>query len=69
MRDADPDGAYRDVTNLLKLEPNHVAALTCRAAASMAKGDFEKAVVDCTRALRIDPKHLAAYYNRAEAYR
>ena len=38
-----------------------------RAAAKMALGDFEKAVVDLDKAIQISSEHAEAYYLRAQA--
>ncbi|MGH9846384.1 MAG: tetratricopeptide repeat protein [Blastocatellia bacterium] len=58
---ADLDGATRDHTQAIKLNPRFAVAWHDRGAARHAKGDLDGAIADYNRGIELAP-NIAAYY-------
>ena len=75
LKVGDIDEVISNAYQALKLDPENVKALYCRAKAYRMKDDFEKAGEDVSAALRLDPfnaalrKEAAILKNKIRAYR
>lgn len=63
----DWDGAIKDFTQVLGINPKSSVAFNNRASAKQAKNEIDGAISDYTQALDLDPKMVAAYYGRGNA--
>ncbi len=63
----DLDGAIKDFTQVLAINPKSSIAFNNRASARQAKNEMDGAISDYTQALDLDPKMVAAYYGRGNA--
>jgi tetratricopeptide (TPR) repeat protein len=73
-RAGDPDTRIVACTQIVdrakhETKGNQIAAYLSRAAAYLAKGEFDRAIVDYGSVLRLDKHSAAAYGGRAQAYR
>lgn len=60
----DFDGAIKEFTEAIKIDPNFSWPYNNRGLAYTANGDFDKALNDYAEALRIDPNYTFPYNNR-----
>ncbi|TET37951.1 MAG: tetratricopeptide repeat protein [Planctomycetota bacterium] len=66
-RAGDLDGAIKDFTKAIQLEPKHVNAYFSRGVTRKMKGDPEGAIEDYDKALMLDPKNAKFICSRANA--
>src|SRR5476649_733220 len=65
MDKGDYKGAIEDLTNSLKLNPNHVSIYYNRALCKSHIKDFSDAIEDYNKAILLAPNDTDSYYNRA----
>ena len=61
------DGAHRDSTEAIRIDPSNARAYFNRATAEMLRGRPAEALADANRALDIDPGFAALYELRSQA--
>jgi Flp pilus assembly protein TadD len=61
----DLDGAIRDQTQAIKLDPRFAGACSDRCAIRQLKGDLDGDSADCSRAIELDARNATAYFNLA----
>ena len=59
----DADRAISDLTQVIKLDPNHTI-YPLRGAAYHAKGDYDNAILDLTKAILLNPNYAGNYLLR-----
>jgi tetratricopeptide (TPR) repeat protein len=64
----DFDGAIKEFTEAIKLDPKNAEAYNVRGVTYYYKKDYDRAIADYTEAIKLDPKFALAYYNRGNAY-
>jgi tetratricopeptide (TPR) repeat protein len=65
----DFDGAIREYTEAIRLNPKYAEAYCMRGIAYKNKGDLDKAIADQTEAIRLKPKYAEAYCLRGVAHK
>ena len=68
FKESDYDGAIRDFTEAIRLDPNNATAYDKRGWSYSLQRDYDKAISDFTEAIRLDPNIPAFYDSRADAY-
>jgi tetratricopeptide (TPR) repeat protein len=63
------DLVIEDLTQAIRLDPNHAETYNNRGNAYMEKSDFDRAIADFTEAIRLNPNYALAYSGRGIAYR
>jgi tetratricopeptide (TPR) repeat protein/predicted Ser/Thr protein kinase len=67
MLAGDNQGALKECTKAIAVDPSYAVAYQNRASARLRMGDPRGAIEDFTRAIGLDPDYAAAYYNRGNA--
>jgi len=62
------DGALEFFNDLIRREPDNLAAYTARGIVSKELGDYDQAIADHSHVMQHDPKPSAAYLNRGNAW-
>jgi S1-C subfamily serine protease len=62
------EGAVRDYTEAIELDPTRPSAYTNRAGAYLLLSQYDKAIADCEEAIRLNGKLPQTYLNRGLAY-
>ena len=63
----DFEGALREFTHAIRLDPDGAGGYVLRGITKAALGKLSAAIVDYDEAIRLDPKYALAYYNRGYA--
>src|SRR5260221_12781688 len=64
VKKADFEGALRDYSEAIRLDPNDARLYVVRGAVWGRKGDLDKSLADLTTAIRLDQASPSAYFNR-----
>ncbi len=62
------DGALEYFNDLIRREPENLAAYTARGIVAKERGDYEQAIADHSHVMEHDPQPAAAYLNRGNAW-
>jgi tetratricopeptide (TPR) repeat protein len=62
------DGAIREFSKAIELDPNYADAYTNRGIAYAGKSDYDRAIADYNQAIWLDPNYADVYNNRGLAY-
>lgn len=62
----DKQKAIVDLSEAIRLAPNHVAARTARAIIYYDLKEYAKAIVDCQEAIQLEPRHSIPYFTLAK---
>lgn len=68
LQQGDHERAIEDLTEAIRLQSDHAAALSNRGVARKALGELDAAIDDFTEAIRSEPDFAAAYSNRGECW-
>lgn len=68
MGQGDPDAAWDDLDEALRLNPGFPEALGNRGLLRLARGETRRAIEDFTRVVRIRPSHGLSYLQRGRAH-
>jgi tetratricopeptide (TPR) repeat protein len=64
----DYDGAIREFTEAIRLDPKNAKAYGDRGSAYFNKKDYDRAIADFTEYIRLDPKYATVYRVRGDVY-
>ena len=62
------DAAIRELSKIIRLNPEDAKAYSKRGGYLEKKGDYDKAIDDYSNAIRLDPKDAKSYYKRAVCF-
>jgi tetratricopeptide (TPR) repeat protein len=68
LRIGNPDSAFADYNEALRLAPRYVEIYVFRGTAYADVGKFKEAIDDFTQAISINPTFITAYDRRASCY-
>ena len=66
---SDYDGAIKDYSDAVALNPQNTYAVNNRCISYFYKKDFQNAIADFTKAIELNPQYVQSYKNRGDAYR
>ena len=67
LENKEPEKALADFSEVLRLSPEHVPALSNRAFLYLTNKEYDKAIADYSRVIRLDSYDVGAYSNRGMA--